>query len=556
MKGIKKLSILGLSALFAVSIASCSMRPSSIELKDKQQEAYDEDYPEAYENDLGNKTLILSSILLDTDKAKTTFYLNDVFSTEGLKVKVTFFEYTNGKRTGTRSEETTNYSVNSDAFNSNTVGSYDIIVSFRYGATLKEAKYTVEVKSSEIESARGITYLAGAKIKFNQNIVDATVSPHGQLLEDNFVHSLFIRDNYTFAYKHLDYYYITKTIAEDGSVTVNETKITGRNIQTALADAGGTLEENIDIMKKGVYPIKVTFTGNPLTINGQTFENKATSFVLVEVKNPATELTKTSTDDTTFSAGINDFDLSNWRFKIKRVDGDGVEYGSEEDVPYDPSIMSISGISQYASGEQTAKIILTNEKNGADFIEETVDITVQPSQTHDIVIGNNGAYLDDEGTPLYWTEETKVHVGADVNGGKLYKLTDDSATYDPFYASQNVAAVKKPKTGSYGALRFENYHAIASNEDYLELRLDKDSMIAIFASTSGKVGSGSREYFIWKVGDDGKETIVDTEEPLMVNDNPDQPYRSITSLEKGTYRIRRGVDGGIYIWGIVLAMAK
>ena len=556
MKGIKKLSILGLSALFAVSIASCSMRPSSIELKDKQQEAYDEDYPEAYENDLGNKTLILSSILLDTDKAKTTFYLNDVFSTEGLKVKVTFFEYTNGKRTGTRSEETTNYSVNSDAFNSNTVGSYDIIVSFRYGATLKEAKYTVEVKSSEIESARGITYLAGAKIKFNQNIVDATVSPHGQLLEDNFVHSLFIRDNYTFAYKHLDYYYITKTIAEDGSVTVNETKVSGRDMQKALTSAGGTLEENIDIMKKGVYPIKVTFTGNPLTINGQTFENKATSFVLVEVKNPATKIEKTSTDDTTFSAGINDFDLSNWRFKIKRVDGDGVEYGSEEDVPYDPSIMSISGISQYASGEQTAKIILTNEKNGADFIEETVDITVQPSQTHDIVIGNNGAYLDEEGTPLYWTEDTKVHVGADINGGKLYKLSDDSNTYDPFYASQNVASIKKTKTGSYGALRFENYHAIASNEDYLELRLDKDSMIAIFASTSGKVGSGSREYFIWKVGDDGKETLVETEESLMVDDDPDKPCRSITSLEKGTYRIRRGVDGGFYVWGIVLAMAK
>ena len=558
MKGIKKLSILGLSALFAVSIASCSMRSElkSIALNDNNTEVYDEDYPEAYENDLGNKKLSLSSILLETKDAKTTFYLNDLFTTEGLKVKVTYFEYTNGKRSGVRSEYTENYSVNYDAFDSNSIGTYEIIITFRYGASLQTAKYNVEVKSSEIESARGITYLAGAKVKFNQNIVDGTVSPHGQLLEDNFVHSLFIRDNYTFAYNHLDYYYITKTIAEDGSVTVNETKITGRDIQKSLTNAGGTLEQNIDMMKKGVYPIKVTFTGEPLTINGQTFENKATSFVLVEVKNPATKIEKTSTNDTTFSAGINDFDLSNWKFKITRVDGDGVEYGSEENVPYDPSIMSISGISQYASGEQTAKVILTNEKNGADFIETNIPITVQPSQTHDIVIGNNGAYLDDEGTPLYWTEETKVHVGADVNGGKLYKLTDDSATYDPFYASQNVASVKKTKTGSYGALRFENYHAIASNEDYLELRLDKDSMIAIFASTSGKLGSGSREYFIWKVGDDGKETIVDTEEPLMVNDNPDQPYRSITSLEKGTYRIRRGVDGGFYVWGIVLAMAK
>lgn len=555
MKGIKKLSILGLSALFAVSIASCSMRPSSIELKDKQQEAYNESYPEAYENDLGNKTLILSSILLETDEAKTTFYLNDVFSNEGLKVKVTFFEYTNGKRTGTRSEYTTNYSVNSDAFNSNAVGKYDIIVTFRYGASTRESKYTVEVKSSVIESATNITYLAGVKVKFNPNAVTATVSPHGELLEDNFVHSLFIRDNYTFALNQLEISYITKTVDNAGNVTVEEKKVTGRNMANALAAAGGTLEENFDINKKGIYPIKITFTGEPLVINGVTYENKATSFVLIEVKNPATAVEKTSTGDTTFTAQINDFDLSNWRFKITRVDGDGNEYGSEENVPYDPEIMSVTGISQYRSGTQTARIILA-EKNGSQFIETNFDITVNASEKYNIILGNDASYKDDEENPLYWTEDTKVHVGSDVNGGKLYRLTDDSSDYEPFYASQAVASVKKEKIASYGALTFPNYHAVSANEDYMEVRLDKAGVLAIFASTTGKIGSGSREFFIWKVGTDGKETLVDLDEPLMVDDNPDQPVRSIASLEEGTYRIRRGSDGGIYIWGLVLAMEK
>jgi hypothetical protein len=555
MKGIKKLSILGLSALFAVSIASCSMRPSSIELKDKQQEAYDEDYPEAYENDLGNKTLILSSILLETNEAKTTFYLNDVFSTEGLKVKVTFFEYTNGKRTGTRSEYTTNYSVNSDAFNSNAVGKYDIVVAFRYGASTRESKYTVEVKSSVIESTTNITYLAGAKVKFNPNAVTATVSPHGELLEDNFVHSLFIRDNYTFALNQLEISYITKTVDNAGNVTVEEKKVTGRNMANALAAAGGTLEENFDINKKGIYPIKITFTGEPLVINGVTYENKATSFVLIEVKNPATAVEKTSTGDTTFTAQINDFDLSNWRFKITRVDGNGNEYGSEENVPYDPEIMSVTGISQYRSGTQTAKIILA-EKNGSQFIETNFEITVNASEKYNIILGNDASYKDDEENPLYWTEDTKVHVGSDVNGGKLYRLTDDSSDYEPFYASQAVASVKKEKIASYGALTFPNYHAVSANEDYMEVRLDKAGMLAIFASTTGKIGSGSREFFIWKVGTDGKETLVDLDQPLMVDDNPDQPVRSIASLEEGTYRIRRGSDGGIYIWGLVLAMEK
>ena len=90
----------------------------------------------------------------------------------------------------------------------------------------------------------------------------------------------------------------------------------------------------------------------------------------------------------------------------------------------------------------------------------------------------------------------------------------------------------------------------------MEVRLDKAGMLAIFASTTGKIGSGSREFFIWKVETDGKETLVDLDEPLMVDDNPDQPVRSIASLEEGTYRIRRGSDGGIYIWGLVLAMEK
>ena len=555
MKGIKKLSILGLSALFAVSIASCSMKPSSIELKDKQQEAYDEDYPEVYENDLGNKSLTLSSILLETNKAKTIFYLNDTFSNEGLKVKVTYFEFTNGRRTGVRSEYTENYSVDSSAFNSNAVGKYDIIVTFRYGAVTRTSKYTVEVKSSVIESTTNITYLAGAKVKFNPNAVTATVSPHGELLEDNFVHSLFIRDNYTFALNQLEISYIIKTVDNAGNVTVEEKKVTGRNMANALAAAGGTLEENFDINKKGIYPIKITFTGEPLVINGVTYENKATSFVLIEVKNPATAVEKTSTGDTTFTAQINDFDLSNWRFKITRVDGDGNEYGSEENVPYDPEIMSVTGISQYRSGTQEARIILA-EKNGSQFIETKFNITVNASEKYNIILGNDASYKDDEDNPLYWTEDTKVHVGSDVNGGKLYRLTDDSSDYEPFYASQAVASVKKDKIASYGALTFPNYHAISANEDYMEVRLDKAGMLAIFASTTGKIGSGSREFFIWKVGTDGKETLVDLDQPLMVDDNPDQPVRSIASLEEGTYRIRRGSDGGIYIWGLVLAMEK
>ena len=556
MKGIKKLSILGLSALFAVSVASCARVPSSIQkIQNQQEEAvqYEEDYPEAYENDLGNKTLSLSSILLETNEAKTTFYLNDLFTTEGLKVKVTYFEYTNGKRSGVRSEYTENYSVNADAFDSNAVGKYEIIITFRYGATLKEAKYTVEVKSSVIESTKGISYLAGAKVKFNPT---NAISANGQILEDNFVNSVFIRDNYNFELSHLTISYITKTVAEDGTITVTETEVKGRNMAAALENAGGVLEQNIDMMKKGIYPVKVTFTGEPLLINGVTYENKATSFVLVEVKNPATKIEKTSTGDTTFSAQINDFDLSNWRFKITRVDGSGAEYGSEENVPYDPEIMSVSGISQYNSGTQTARVILTNEKNGANFIETEFDINVTPSENYNIIIGNNGAYVDEENQPLYWTDATRVEVGTDVNGGKLYRLSDDSSDYDPFYASQAVSSVYKTKKASYGALSFENYHSISKNEDYLEVRLEKAGILAIFASTTGKLGSGSREYFIWKVGDDGKEELVDLDEALMVDDNPDQPVRSMANLEEGTYRIRRGSDGGIYIWGLVLAISK
>ena len=553
MKGIKKLSVLGLGALFALSLISCNkVLKTSQELKDAQTVEYDEDYPEAFENDLGNKTLTLSSILLETNEAKTVFYLNDTFSTEGLKVKVTYFEYTDGKRTGVRSGYTDNYSIDSSAFDSNAVGKYDILITFRYGASTRQATYQVEVKSSVIESTNNISYLAGATIKFNPT---TAISEHGQLLEDNFVNSLFIRDNYSFDITHVNISYITKTVDAAGNVTVTETPITGRNRIKSLTDAGGVLEQNIDMMKKGIYPVKVTFTGDPIVIDGVEYENKATSFVLVEVKNPATAVQKTSTGDTTFSAQVDDLDLSNWKFKITRVDGSGQEYGSEENVPYDPSLMSVTGISQYRSGEQTAKIIL-KEKNGSTFIETSFTINVNPSETHNIIIGNNGEYKDEEDQPLYWTDDTRVAAGTDANGETLYRLTDDSDAYNPFYASKEVSAVKKTKTGTYGALTFENYHAIADNKDYLEVRLDKAGILAIFASTTGKLGSGTREYFIWKVGADGKEEVVDFDYQLLVDDNADQPVRSIANLEEGTYRIRRGVDGGIYVWGLVLAMEK
>ena len=557
MKGIKKLNVLGLGALFALSLISCNkVLKTSQELKDDKTVEYDENYPEAFENDLGNKTLTLSSILVETTNAKTLFYLNDTFSNEGLKVKVTYFEYTNGRRTGVRSEYTENYSIDSSAFDSNVVGTYEILVTFRYGASTAHSKYTVEVKSSVIESTNNISYLAGANIKFNENTVySGTTGIHGELLEDRFVNSMFIRDTYTFSTKHLEISYITKTIDGTGKVTVEEHPVKGKNMDSVLAAAGGVCEQNIDMMKKGIYPVKVTFTGDPIVIDGVEYENKATSFVLVEVKNPAVAVEKTSTGDTTFSAQVDDLDLSNWRFKITRVDGSGQEYGSEEDVPYDSTLMSVTGISQYRSGEQTAKVIL-KEKNGSTFIETSFTINVNPSETHNIIIGNNGEYKDEEDQPLYWTDDTRVEAGTDANGETLYRLTDDSDAYNPFYASKEVSVVKKTKPGTYGALTFENYHAIADNKDYLEVRLDKAGILAIFASTTGKIGSGTREYFIWKVGDDGKEEVVDFDYQLLVDDNPDQPVRSIANLEEGTYRIRRGVDGGIYVWGLVLAMEK
>ena len=92
MKGLKKLSILGLGLALTASLAACS-QSKSINQLDAIPVAEEETYPEvSYDEEYAKEDLRLANVVVDTTNAKTKFYLGDEFSSEGLIVKARYFK--------------------------------------------------------------------------------------------------------------------------------------------------------------------------------------------------------------------------------------------------------------------------------------------------------------------------------------------------------------------------------------------------------------------------------------------------------------------------------
>ena len=238
MKGIKRLSVLALSMVFAVGLASCGggqgdntttsgvpttttttggtttteetnpyfddSKTEIVNYEDKPTQQVIPEYVEFETLDLGigTKTDIqtpgntevyineqnkiqyrLEKITLYTNNVRTKFYLGEVFNYDGLLVLATFTKLNedgtvktdaSGKAEQVLAKVTT-YQVDSKAVDTNVMGTYQASVSYRYGENTKTANYTITVRSSEYETTKNLEYVAGLKVGYKADKVKTTL---------------------------------------------------------------------------------------------------------------------------------------------------------------------------------------------------------------------------------------------------------------------------------------------------------------------------------------------------------------------------------------------
>ncbi|MBQ9448537.1 MAG: bacterial Ig-like domain-containing protein [Acholeplasmatales bacterium] len=465
----------------------------------------DEKYPTVSADGVSAEAGKLIQIFADTTNAKKVFYVGDTFSSEGLVVKATYYNETTSQRT---TKEVTGYTLDASGFNSDAVGSSQILVSYREGGEVVNTYYTVQIKLSLFESTQDITFVSGLDVEFNTAVST-----------DKLVKTIDLNTNYAFAKSNLKYkLYTTTTSAEGNTVAVED--ITSRDVE---------IEQAINVNKVGVYMVKVTYTGNNVTIGGKTYENKVTAFVLVNVVNPVTAIQKVSTGDTTFEATPDKLDLSNWEIKITRKVNAG-----EEIVHFNDKDFVLSGVNLLVVGEQTASIVYKELAENGTTIMCEVPVTVNESSKYDILINDNIETLAKAGTPA-----------AD---GAPTPYTFEGEELD-FLTAQNIGIQLEKKRSSDG-LEFSGFIKVdgAAKKSFVKIHMEKGGKLVLFVSSNG---------------DDARTCILENEELEYEEKRttPDgstykqQPQRFEYVLEAGDY-LFYAEGGTVNIHGFILATEK
>ncbi len=488
----RKIGLLAIAALMTVAAASCSGGNGG---------SGNANYPTILDaNNDSDYAEIFSSVTLDLTNVKQVFYLGDEFTTEGLKVTLNSFKA--DKKTGTVIQgadmihrETNNFSIDASAVDMSQIGKYDVLVSTRMGVTTKVQKYTIEVKSSLLESTPGISYISGIEVSYTNN---------------SNVKEYVIEDDINIVESDLKYKIHKKTI----DASLNQTD------EVLPESAVDSSKVSIDFSKinpevVGTYPIIITYDGGSVTAGGQTIQNKAVSCVLVNVKNDAKKIELVNDDEVEFEATVSGIDLSNWQIQITR------ERKDPEIVQYSDELFEVSGLDSFL-WNKTQTITVTLKENGITFKQ---GIIVGESSTQDIkkyINLTKGEEVTEGETKMYALEDTDFIFGPNVT------YTDRTNNNDKF-----------------GALKFDTRFTIKGSSQPVKIVMDKPGAIVVFYASTG---DEERELVFRNATEDLDTAVTDSVKQVIRQAVFEVPAA-------GTYYIVNPA-GGIYIHGLVVAKNK
>ena len=468
----------------------------------------------------------MTSISIVESTAKTKFYLGDTFSSEGLTANANFVSYASGNPVS-KSFETQDLTVDSSNVDFYNVGTYPVKVQYRYHRTVRNTTYNVQVISSEFDQA-GIKYVGGIEVTYS-------------------------------GAKAFDY---DLDLTGTKSINIKQFRVTlhyyqsGQEVETeAVRDNRlfGTTEDSkvfidyssVNLRKKGTYIAKVTYTADPVTVNGKSVSYKVNSFVIINV-NDEVKTFNFYSGTTTFVADVVDVDFSDWKFEIER------KISGKEIIDYNPEMFTISGVSPFVVGVQKASVVCAELAD----LARIVNVTITESSQYNIVTGN-----------IYTV--TTAADGSQVFGGEVFKKVDDYPTNtnlqegiyqldsSGLFFVKNSVKYEDRTAGAdrYGSLNFGERITIKGADHYFTVTVTGPARIVIYAASTGD--NSSRDVGIYSL--EG-ELLYDAEgnelQQFTNEENKKQIIEQfIFDVDKaGTYIVRSDLQ--VYIHGFVLAMQK
>ena len=525
MKGLKKIGLMALSLAFVGAVASCgsekntSSAASSEPANDDTNTISDMYAVEHEITTNSTDSYRLSSVAVDYSNATTVFYVGQEFSYEGLVVKKSYIvTHADGTREN-KIISTTEFTVNSDAVDMTTVGTYVVYVQTRDGAAIKETNYRIQVKSSLFESTAGLTYNAGLQATYADSSLIKTY-----LLKSS-------EYNYNSLLGGIKLTLQKKTVDASGTVVTDEEPITIQKNDPNL-----TIESSIDINTVGTYLIKFTYKGEDKVINGKTYNNDVKAFLVLDVNNPITGITVISTN-TTFEANIDGIDpeAAGWRVRVTPTVGSpyNENYTSEKYSISDVDLFKwntqqTATITHLESGVTTAKNIQINESTTQN-ITPYYDLTPPLSN------------YDEAGNP-----QTVLLAGTDFIYGPLPNKVDTAV----YYGSGATYTSAREEKDKYGSIGFPERITIKGTSQAIKINMATAGQIVVFFASTG---DEARDLCFYNEKDGALGEELQSATSLDVKQSITRV--TFTADAAGTYYIANPV-GGMYIHGFIIATEK
>ena len=521
----KKLGIFACLGFSVLALGSCARGIGTLTTN---QATDNQNATDSASDDFDYAAATMTSISIVESTAKTKFYLGDEFSSEGLTAKATFVSYASGSAVS-KSFETQDLTVDSSNVDFYNVGTYPVKVTYRYMRTVRSTTYNVQVISSEFDAA-GIEYVGGIEVTyFNKKSYDYALDKTGK------------------TQMNLNQFRVKLHYYKSGSELEDKAAFASKTLYGTDASAKIFIDySSVNFAVRGTYIAKVTYTADPVTISGKSVSYKVNSFVIINVND---DVTAFAFEDgtTSFVADVNDIDYSDWKFKVTR------KISGVEIVNYSPEMFTISGISPFVEGEQTAVVVCSELANMA----KSVKVTITKSEKYNITTGN-----------IY--EVTTDASGNLVYGGEVFKAKDDmggkysDGVFDGTFELDSSGMFSiinannyedRSKPDNFGSLYFGPRMRIKGENSYISITVSGPAKIVVYAASTGD--NSSRDIGIYDVEGNLIRDAEGNEAQAFTNENNLKQTIEQFIFEvdaAGTYYVKSLLQA--YVHGFVVAVEK
>ena len=552
MKGMKKISLLALGLAF-VGVATgvkAFADTDYVEFDDLETEIGEistleqpESFPDIYINEDNKMQYHLENITVNTDNARTTFYLGEEFSADGLLVLADFVKLDeNGNpakdengRTITVTARVTNYQVDSSNIDTSIMGRYKPQVSYRYGETVKTAEYTINVKSSEFETTKNLVYIAGVKAGFKDECATEIfkLKNHGRIA------TTYLQDSgentFTLDTSDLNIQLVKHTVNrvatafETEYIDIDMSTLTNDTTNKKMFNADNTLEldySSVNTGKVGSYIVPIKYKSTDLVINDRTVKNKVESFIVVDVISPVVSMENFNDYEVEASMGLPDFTEYEVFIERKVLDGDTLT-STYETIYVTNDKFEYEGFVPYRKGTQTATFKLKELTEEGEQLSFEAPVVVKASTKYDISIVNDlsgGNIISEKqeasNKPKYYTE---YDLG---NGVKAYNIqVTDSGGKDTLSSK-----AKNCKEDGMSFTGFATLNSVAKDSRF-EFTFTKKTTLILYIGSNGEDERGFVVY------DDKGETIYEDVVNASEVGGKQTPKRVVLELDPGTYNV-------------------